>query len=255
MSLNKKNIPASVLLVIILAGLIYLVFLVKEREEKNNIKMIKVKFAHLLTPEEYIRHTGLSEITDSDKISLGYIKKKFDEHPYVEKADVLFSSREEVEVRVKEKVISAYLHRGFDRFLITDEFEVLPVFSEGNYNLPEILNCREENIVETGKKFFNEDIITAFRIIEAVKFTNEEMYQKLREINLNYGGDIIIKFDGFKSPVIFGKGNEAKKMIYLEILWKGSPKTKNILNQSEAVDLRFSNDIYIKKDLTTGLTE
>jgi hypothetical protein len=45
--------------------------------------------------------------------------------------------------------------------------------------------------------------------------------------------------------VIFGRGDEAKKMVYLEILWEGRIETKVDITKSDYVDLRFANDVFL----------
>jgi hypothetical protein len=79
------------------------------------------------------------------------------------------------------------------------------------------------------------------------------MTNSLSEINLRNGGDIIISFSGLKAPVIFGKHGAAKKMVYLEMLWDKILDGKSLADNSEFVDLRFANEIFIGTAVKTEL--
>jgi hypothetical protein len=91
----------------------------------------------------------------------------------------------------------------------------------------------------------SEDLIQAFKIIDAAGLTDTKILKKLSEINLRSGGDIVLSFSGFRSPVIFGRGKEAEKMISLEMLITNLFEGRNLLAESDYVDLRFADNIYL----------
>ena len=109
-----------------------------------------------------------------------------------------------------------------DPFLITDNFQLIQLKRNSDIsNLPVISNANF-NSKSNGLGTINSDELTrAFKIIDAAKIVNEEMYKRLTEINLRYGGDVILRFSGITFPVIFGKGLEAKKIVILSSLWNG----------------------------------
>jgi len=47
------------------------------------------------------------------------------------------------------------------------------------------------------------------------------------------------------APVIFGRGSEAKKMVYLEALWNSLTDGATISDYSKYIDLRFAGEVYI----------
>jgi hypothetical protein len=44
-------------------------------------------------------------------------------------------------------------------------------------------------------------------------------------------------------------------MIYLEIMWDGILEGNSLIQQSDYIDLRFANEIYIKDTEITSLNE
>jgi cell division protein FtsQ len=98
-------------------------------------------------------------------------------------------------------------------------------------------------------------VINAFKIIDAAKKTNMNIYKRISEIDLRKGGDIILNMTGIKTPIVFGRGEEARKMSYLEIIWDGILDGNSLIRESDYIDLRFANEVYIKQTEIAGLTE
>jgi hypothetical protein len=85
--------------------------------------------------------------------------------------------------------------------------------------------------------------------------TNVNMAKRLSEINLRKGGDIILTLSGVKPPVIFGKGEAPKKMVYLDIMWSKIIGQNSLADNSDYIDLRFSDEIFVGTSEKTGITE
>jgi cell division protein FtsQ len=95
----------------------------------------------------------------------------------------------------------------------------------------------------------------AFKIIDAAKKTDTNIYKRISEIDLRKGGDIILNMTGIKTPIVFGRGEEARKMSYLGIIWDGILDENSLIRESDYIDLRFANEVYIKQTEIAGLTE
>lgn len=221
---------------------------------KEEIKMINIQGNSLLSKETYIRFADLDDKTVYDDLNLNQIKKRIEEHPYVSKAEVKSDGRGNVDVKIKEKDIYAVLLNNGEPFFLTNNFELLKIYDYTNYsNIPVISNVRIAEKLNSTKVLRNEDIIEAFKIIDAAKITDIELANKLSEINLKYGGDVVLTFSGVDYPIVFGRGNESKKMIYLSLVWERLNKFNTDLKNTEYIDLRFSNEAYIGKKENTGL--
>lgn len=253
MNESMKNIMPASFLIAIIAAIIYLIFFTNDVYSEGKIKMIEIKNNRLLSAEDYFAFTSMNDLSPLDEIPLPIIKTRFTKHPYVEHADVLRNGLENLEINLTEKnVVAVILDKG-NSYFITDEFQVLPVLTNTQLmTFPLINNLKRLKEIKPFTTYKTEEMIEAFRIIEAAKLADENISSKLSEINFRNGGDIILTFSGIECPVIFGRGEEAKKMVYLEIMWNGLIDSKNILKESDYIDLRFSKEIYVAKNTGIG---
>ena len=243
---NKGKILGTVLFVLLISFLIFLTFMLYNKTEDRKIQMIKLSGNNLLPQNDYLHFTKLDDVSTYGGLTLPVIKDRIEKHPYVEYADVEFENKNLVSVEITEKKIKAILLDGGEPHFITEDFQVLPYYENTKYvDYPIISNLKEKDKIKSMNYLKNEDTKHAFRIIEAIKLTNSNILKRLSEINLGKGGDIVLTFSGLKPSVIFGRGDEAKKMVYLEILWEGRIETKVDITKSDYVDLRFANDVFL----------
>ena len=109
---------------------------------------------------------------------------------------------------------------------------------------PVITNLKE-NRLKSLSVVQSDDLVQAFKIIDAVRLTDTEILKRLSEINLRSGGDVVMTLSGIQPPIIFGRGREAEKMVCIEMLWSNLFEGKNLLIESDYVDLRFADNIYL----------
>jgi len=249
---TKIKIIGTGIFIILLLGIAYLVYHSNKIDKNEIIESVKVTGNRLLSENDYLTFTRLSELSNKNKFSLPVIKSRFEKHPYVLKADVKFISEKKVKVFLIEKRIYGVIIRGSEALFVAEGFQVLPVFPNTKvFDFPVISNIDEERTLKPLKKFRNKDIVQAFKIIDAIHITSEKLWSKLSEINfksqINFinENDIVLTISGINPSVIFGRGNEASKIVGLETLLKGFSNDKNFLAESDYIDLRFNQSIYI----------
>ncbi len=248
MSKDYGKIFGTVLFALIIISILYLSLFKYNEKGKEEIKMINIQGNNLLSKDIYLRFSDLDEKSVYDDLTLNIIKKRIEEHPYIEKAEVKSDGRGNVDIKIREKEIYAVLLNNGEPFFLTNNFELLKIYEYTNYSdIPVISNIRVSEKLNAAKVLRNEDIIEAFKIIDAAKITDIDLAKKLSEINLKYGGEVVLTFSGVNYPIIFGRGNESKKMIYLSLIWERINKLNNDLKNTEYIDLRFANEAYIGK--------
>ena len=254
MTRDYGKIFGTLLFAVIIISILYLSLFKYDEKGKEEIKMINIQGNNLLSKDIYIRFADLDEKAVYDDLNLNIIKKRIEEHPYVAKAEVKSDGRGNVEIKIREKEIYAVLINNGEPFFLTNNFELLKIFQYTTYSdIPVISNVRVAEKLTSSKVLRNEDIIEAFKIIDAAKITDLELSKRLSEINLKYGGDAVLTFSGVNYPIVFGRGNESKKMIYLSLIWERINKFNSDLKNTEYIDLRFANEAYIGKKENTGL--
>jgi cell division protein FtsQ len=208
--------------------------------------LIEIKGNDYLSRDSYIKFAKLNNMYDYKFLSLHLIKDRFEKHPFVERAEVKFKSKNEVLVELIEKNFEAIIIKDSIQYLITDKYELIPIISSiKNLDVPVVTDPYLSRSLLGFIKLKNEETKAAFKIIETAKLINSDMYSNLSEVNLRNGRDIILTLKGYEFPVIIGRGNEVKKVIYLNEIWK------KIRNKSSAelainyIDLRFEKLVFI----------
>ncbi|GIK20886.1 MAG: FtsQ-type POTRA domain-containing protein [Ignavibacteriota bacterium] len=243
-----------ILLSAIVALTAYLSLVTYSKKGKEDIKMINIFGNKLLNKDIYMQFANIDQLSVYDNISLNIIKKRIEEHPYIAKAEVKSDGRGNVDVRIKEKDIYAILLTKAEPFFVTNDFELLRIMQHTTYSdIPVISNFRLSEKPVPQKLFKTEDIVEAFKIIDAAKITDTNLAKRISEINLKNGGDVVLTFSGVNYPVVFGRGNESKKMIYLSLVWERINNLKAAYQNTEYIDLRFNNEAYIGSRENTGL--
>ena len=239
----------------LVGGILYLNLFGGQTDEKDNYEMIEVNSNSLLPEEDYLLFTELNDSSKFYELTLPEVKAKFEKHPYVVKANVKYDGINKIIVNIKEKELKAVIVNADNLGLITEDYRLIPLLKNTSFSeLPVISHLKTNNDkTETGTAE-NKELIQAFKIIDALKSTDENIYNNLDEINLRNGRDIILSFNGLDCSVIFGRGSEAKKIVYLQALWELLNEENNLSEENEYIDLRYRNKIFIGKKLKTEIT-
>jgi len=243
-----------VVFLIVSTGILYLSLFTYSEKGKEKIKTIKVTGNSFLSSERYMKLTGLDRQQVYNDLNLNIIKRKFEKHPYVANAFVKSDGRGNVDIKIDEKTIYAVLLKNEKTFFITSEFELLEIQNYTTYSdIPVISNVSISGKINASTKLKNNDLTDAFRIIEASKIVGDDFAKKLSEINLKNGGNIVLTFSGVNYPILFGRGNESKKIVGLNMLWIKYKNLNENLSSTAYIDLRFSNSAYIGSKENAGL--
>ena len=240
--------------VIIIGGMGYLIAVDGDSDKIEVYSQIELSGNSLLPSFDYLMSTNLSGKIDYSELTLPVIKSRIEKHPYVKRAEVQSDGNGKVLIKIFEKKIKALILAGSAPELITEDFELVKMMKKTNIgNLPVISNVNLKGKKHPGIIVKSGDLKRAFKIIDAIYYADESMYKNLAEINLRYGGDIVLTFSGINYPVIFGKGNEVKKIIKLSAIWKKLINSDKLFANSKYIDLRFNKEIFIGKPVTAEL--
>lgn len=240
-----KNIFAVFFLLIALIAVMYMSFGVKNDFEYE-IKYITLEGNVHLSKQNYLQYAKLLNKRDYKNLTLQIIKDRIEKHPYIKKADVKYDGNNRVSINIYEKKLESILINKDSQYLLTENLQVLPILPDTKkIDYPVISNANIKDsihVLSSIKK--NYDVLTAAKIISAVKFANPEMLDALSAIDLQNGGDISVYFSSVDYPLLLGRGNEIKKVLYFGNFWNYL-KGKELNNYMEYVDLRFGGHIFL----------
>lgn len=247
MSERRSKFFGLVLFLILITGFSYLMVTGSQVSHKESYNQIIINENSLLPAEEYLRYSGLTDSTKYNDLTLVEVKTRIEKHPYLRKAEVEFDGVSTILVEVEEKEMKAALLQKNEIKLITSDLQTLPLFPPSSIvDLPVISNMNFN-----GKSTFDEsDMEFAFRIIDALSISDTNVRKNLAEINLRKGGEAVLTFTGKQFPVLFGKNDEVKKALILKDLWPELINNSILLNNTEYIDLRYKNKVFIGKRKT-----
>jgi cell division septal protein FtsQ len=248
MSQRRSKILGLIIFLLILSTLSFVALMPAKKQEGKQIKSINLYGNHLLPQDSYLSFAMLNEARNSSEITLMILKARLEKHPFVNSAEVELSEFNNAKVNIHEKNPVAILIANDQTFLLSDELQLLPLFSNIKLiDLPIINNPKYVNQYRVLKYVQHTEIIEAYNILSAIKNLNEEMFKNLSEINLNSVDDITLTFSGIRPLIKFGRNEIPKKVLSLNSIWVEIKDESNELSQSDYVDLRFTNQIYFGK--------
>lgn len=209
------------------------------------VELITLEGENHLTKEEYMHFAQLLNRSFYGILTTQLIKDRIQKHPYIEKANVRYDGNGKVSVKIIEKNIESMLSANDNQFLLTDKLQVLPLMPRTKkVDYPIISNpvIKDSIIVLTSLKK-NIDVLTASKILSGIKLLNPELHGGLSVVDMRKGGDIVLYFNFIDYPVIVGRGNEIKKVVYFNNFWTYL-KGKEINSYMDYIDLRYSGHIY-----------
>ena len=247
MSERRSKFFGVVVFLILIIGFSYLMITGSKASHKEVYNQIEITENMLLPAKEYLRYAGLSDSTKYSDLNLLDVKTRIEKHPYLRKAEVEFDGVNKILVEVQEKEIKAALLQKNELKLITGDLETLPLFPPTVIkDLPVI-----SNLSLNGKNDYNKKIMGfAFRIIDAISLSDTNVRKNLAEINLRKSGEAILTFTGLKFPVLFGKNDEVRKALILKNIWQQLFDEEIINENTEYLDLRYKNKVFIGKRKT-----
>lgn len=218
---------------------------------KQNINGIEIKGVKLLSPAEYLAFTKFDNRV-FENIHLPTIKQRFEEHPYVKRADVEIKSDRTVVVTITEVDPLAILKDGEALFFVTQGKEVVQVIEGTDYmDFPFIINSSFNK--EKPKQHFKKDVASAFRIIKSALLINKQLYNSVGSVNVRGGGDVLLSLNEFSTVVILGKDNFTEKLFTLNQLIKEKERFAEPIATASYIDIRYKNYIYFGAEKSTGI--
>ena len=202
----------------------------------------------MLPQVSYLSFAKLNEGRNLSQITLPILKSRLEKHPFVSSAEIELSKFNDAKIYLNEKNPDAILIINNQTFLLSDELQLLPLYSNTKFiDLPIINNPKNAIQFRILEYLQYADIIEAHSILCGIKNLNKEMFKHLSEINLNNGDDITLTFSGIRPIIKFGRNEVEKKLLNLNAVWVEIKDEANELSQSDYVDLRLTNQIYFGK--------
>lgn len=223
-------------------------------QEHVAARQVRIEGINILSRDDVLKLMHLPQQVKMYNLDLTVLQKNILANAYVKSVTVKRDAPSTLRVEIEERKPSALLTiKNQEKTYYMDEEGVILPYSvtQETYDIPVISGIDFADTIQPGIRIDNNDIQTALDIIRASHAINEELSHKISEIQLNNGHDIILYSFENGIPIIFGRGDVAKKMINLNEFWQRVVNTGDAKN-IRYIDLRFEDQIIISNYSTSS---
>ena len=235
----------SVVILLCMISLVLYLSLAVDNTGKETILVIELDGNMHLPKNIYLEYAKLDDRTVYSSLDINVIRDRIQKHPYVDKV-ALKQNGSNLNVLITEKQFDAVLLVNNNQYLITDNSILLPVleFTE-KIDYPIISDPQLKEKLKILKSLKHEsDVITALKMLMAVKLVNPDLYESISEVNLREGKDIVMFLSNSEYYIVIGRNQEVRKIINFSNLWNyiEGRKVDDIISY---IDLRYKDKIFL----------
>ena len=208
--------------------------------------IITINGASVLNKTTYIEYLkGLN--TDSTNIKSNFILESLYKHPYIAAARLSHRYPNRIIIDISERLPFAVLNK--DPMIMLDrESYVLPnIENIDDYNIPILskYNTAPE-LYPLGKQSLSIKIKETISWLEKLNTKYPDLYNKISEITLASGDEIILILEENPTKIMLGNNNTFRKLEILKKFQKTLNNKKEITDYAY-LDMRYNNQIIAKE--------
>jgi len=178
-------------------------------------------------------------------LDLMIIQKDVVSHHFLKDAVVERDLPSTLKITVVERSPIAMV-KGDELLYLDADGVVLPhSISQELFDLPMISNVSPDVKLSVGSLVQHPDVAEALSILATAKLVNKELYHLISEVRLRNNGDLVFYTTDGGVPVLFGRGNQAAKLLRLEAFWNDVVRgegTKGL----RYIDLRYDDQVVVE---------
>ena len=137
------------------------------------------------------------------------------------------------------------LPKGNDLLYLDEDGYILPhVSSQAIFDLPIISGADSLMDLTAGHRTQQADVQAALEALETAQRVSSELFHMISEVRIHSGHDMVLYSADNGIPIIFGRGDAAKKMVKLDAFWKKFI-TEQDLQDIRYIDVRFDDQVVV----------
>ncbi|MGA7159827.1 MAG: FtsQ-type POTRA domain-containing protein [Bacteroidota bacterium] len=216
-------------------------------KEHLTVSGIIVEGERILTKEEVVKLAQVSLKTKMYDVDLISIQKNIEQNHFVKNVVVARDAPATIRISIEERTPIALLSipGRADMLYIDEEGYVLPhVSSQSIFDLPVVSGIDSLADVAVGERTTHADLLAALEALETARRVGGELFRLISEVRIHSGHDMVLYSADTGVPIIFGRGDAAKKMVKLDAFWK-----KFVAEQGSQdiryIDIRFDDQVIV----------
>ncbi len=230
-----------------LGGVFLAVFVMSlQWKDAGRIDDVSVRGAVHFSDKEIMERADIPLKALLDTLSLGAVRERLLSHPYVRDARVTRIYPDAVAIEIVERIpVASFMSNGRIRYLDADGV-VLPYLpGEAPYDLPVISGIPELPRTRVGQAVASDDFFEAVSILSAALESDTSVYRLISEVDMKNGGDVLLFSSEVAVPIIFGRGEAARKFAILRTFWNKFVREEGPENL-KYIDLRYDDQVVAK---------
>lgn len=240
------NLKTAYIIWLILIVVAFLLLCGYSHQWKNTILLenINVHDTKWIYEEDVIKLAGLKKGIPLYKINLDSVRLKILSNPYLSDLIINKQFSGNLDIRVFEKEIEAYIFFADKLWYIDNKGNVIQKLKLKNIPVVPVITGININNIKNMSENEKMQIATAIDVISKMKNIDENLYLLISEVNVNQNNDVIIYTNDNATPLIIGKHNIEEKLKLLSVFWK-----KFVINldteKLKHIDARFKDLIVV----------
>jgi cell division protein FtsQ len=214
---------------------------------KRNLTVddVHVEGNRIVTSGDVLARASISKGQKLFDVDLYAAAKRILENKFIRSAWVSRDAPGRVRIVVEERVpIAAVVTE--DILYVDAEGNVLPpAKSENIFDLPVITGALRKDLFVPGRQIVAPDVREGLRSLMTARGINDELYRRISEIHIESGENIILYTAEHGVPVIFGRGDVARKMTRLAGFWREIVSRYGV-HEFQYIDLRFEDQVVVR---------
>lgn len=232
-------------LVALLVGGAALIVLANMWKSDLILKAVEVEGVNAVSRNEIVQLAQVRMGERMDDLDLLGIGERVESHFFVKDVIVERDLPSTLVIKVTERQPAVILPQG-ELLYLDDEGIVLPnLASREVFDLPVLSGLAQSGALHPGNRIEGGDVMEALQILRGAQMLNRELYHMISEISVRGKGDIILYAAEGGVPILFGRGNIARKLVYLESFWKEIISVEGTHNV-QYIDVRFEDQIVVR---------
>lgn len=244
-SSHGKRVYGVFALILILAIISWLGTM--QWKQHLTVSGIIVDGEHILSKEELVKLAQISLKTKMYEVDLTAIQKNIVKNHFVKNVEVTRDAPSTIRIEVEERTPIALLSLPgkTDLLYIDDEGYILPhIASQAIFDLPIISGVDSVTVIDVGQPTSHPDMLGAVEALETARRVSSELFHMISEVRIHTGHDMVLYSADSGIPIIFGRGDAAKKMVKLDAFWKKFIADQGAQN-IRYIDVRFEDQVVV----------
>jgi len=209
------------------------------------VSSIQVVGNAMVDKNEILQLAQVTPGTRLGDLDLMEIQRNVGSHYYFRDVVVERDLPSTLRIRVFERSPLAIVSSGSLTYIDPDGIVLPRMLPRELFDLPVLSGVPSAARLSAGERVTDPRVQEALQILETAKEMGSGLYHSISEVQIQKGGDIVLYTAERGVPVLFGRGDVARKLVHFETFWNEIVSLRGP-QQLGYVDLRFNDQIVVR---------